>query len=412
MKNIMVVLGLLFLFCSAEAAETAYTKRADNYVREGPGSYFTLIAVVPENSAVTIQESKANWLKVHLSDKKSGWMSANSLTETKPASARIVAVEKLWSSPKASRAGVSAAIRGFAEKRDKTPPGSVENVLKNSVKTFGEAEFVAFRQPLLPPRAALENVMTFEDLDLPTPVYDAGISEQQIGLGVAARLSTKGFVTAPALVQYVNMIAAALAEQSPAYDWDFSVYVLDDSTVNGFALPGGYIFITKGALQMCADESEAAAIIAHEMAHVTRKHGVQEISKRKVHIKADDAFAELEEDTGEKSADEAEMDELVHKTYEQIVAPRLFSYELEADRVAAVLLARTGYDPYGLVRIAEKVARIPREKPDMFDPGYMAPDNLSKRAKATGAFVDEHFAATKNGSRLRERFIEATSRIR
>jgi hypothetical protein len=39
--------------------------------------------------------------------------------------------------PKASRAGVSAAIRGFAEKRDKTPPGSVENVLKNSVKTFG-----------------------------------------------------------------------------------------------------------------------------------------------------------------------------------------------------------------------------------------------------------------------------------
>jgi uncharacterized protein YraI len=412
MKNIMVVLGLLVLFCGAEAAETAYTKRADNYVREGPGSYFTLIAVVPENSAVTIQESKANWLKVHLTDKKSGWMSANCLTETKPASARIVAVEKLWSSPRASRAGVSAAIRGFAEKRDKTPPGSVENVLKNSVKTFGEAEFAAFRQPLLPPRAALEDVLTFEDLDLPEPVYDAGISEQQIGLGVAARLSTKGFVTAASLVQYVNMIAAALAEQSPAYDWDFTVYILDDPTVNGFALPGGYIFITKGALQMCADESEAAAIIAHEMVHIMRKHGVQEISKRKVHIKADDAFAELEEETGEKSADEAEMDDLVHKTYELLVAPRLFSYELEADRVAAVLLARTGYDPHGLVRIADKVARIPREKPDIFDPGYMAPDRLSERAKATGAFVGEHFSATRDGSRLRERLLDATSRIR
>ena len=111
------------------------------------------------------------------------------------------------------------------------------------------------------------------------------------------------------------------------------MFILDDPTVNGFALPGGYIFITRGALAMCADESEAAAIIAHEMAHVIRKHGVQELSKRKVHIKADDAFAELEEETGEKSADEAELDDLVHKTYENIVAPRLFAYELEADRL-------------------------------------------------------------------------------
>lgn len=151
MKQIMVSVALLLAFCAGQAAETAYTKRADNYVREGPGSYFTLIAVVPENSRVTIQESKATWLKVKLTDLKSGWMSSNCLTESKPAGARIVAVENVWSSPKASRAGVSAAIRGFAEKRDKTPPGSVENVLKQSVKTFGEAEFAAFRQPLLPP---------------------------------------------------------------------------------------------------------------------------------------------------------------------------------------------------------------------------------------------------------------------
>jgi predicted Zn-dependent protease len=307
---------------------------------------------------------------------------------------------------------VSAAIRGFAEKRDKTPPGSVENVLKQSVKTFGEAEFAAFRQPLLPPREQLAAVLDFDDLDLPELEYDAGISEQQIGLGVAARLGAKGFVTSTKLVQYVNMIAATLAEQSPAYDWDFTVYILDEPTVNGFALPGGYIFITKGALQMCADESELAAMIAHEMVHVTRRHGVQELSKRKVHIKADDAFAELEEDTGEKSADEAEMDDLVHKTYEQIVAPRLFAYELEADRVASVLLARTGYDPWGLVRIDQKVARVPREKPGLFDPGYMSPDHLSERSKETTAFVQEHFAGKEGGARVRDRFLQATAAIR
>ncbi len=412
MKTLVLCLALPLFFCSGEASETAYTKRADNYVREGPGSYFTLIAVVPENSIVTIQEQKTSWLKVRLSDKKSGWMSANCLTESKPVASRLVALENVWSSPKASRAGVSAAIRGFAEKRDKTPPGSVETVLKNSVKAFNEAEFVGFRTPLLATRPALEGILSMDDLDLPPVEYDAGISEQQIGLGVAARLGARGFVKNRHMLQYTNMIAVALAEGSPAYDWDFSFFILDEPTVNGFALPGGYVFITKGALQMCTDESEIAAIVAHEMAHVFRRHGMQEITKRKVHIKADDAYAELEEDTGEKSADEAEMDDLVHKTYEHIVAPRLFAYELEADRIAAVLLARAGYDPYGLVRISQKVARVPREKPGFFDPGYMSPDHLTERAKAIEAFVQEHFADAKDGARMRERFVEATSGLR
>ena len=412
MKTYMVSLALMFAICAGEAAETAYTKRADNYVREGPGSYFTLIAVVPQHSVVTVQEHQASWLKVRLSDEKSGWMSANCLTEAKPAASRLVALENVWSSPRASRAGVTAAIRGFAEKRDKTPPGSVETVLKNSIKTFDAERFVGFRQPLLAPRPGLAEILSLEDLELPPVEFDAGISEQQIGLGVAARLGAKGFVANRNLIQYTNMIAVALGEESPVYDWDFSFFILNEPTVNGFALPGGYVFVTKGALEMCADESEFAAIIAHEMAHVFRRHGMQEITKRKVHIKADDAFMELEEETGEKSADEAEMDELVSQTYEQIVAPRLFAYELEADKIAAVMLARAGYDPHGLVRIAEKVARVPREKPGFFDPGYMSPDHLSERAKAIQQFVDAHFAEAKGGARMQERFAKATAGIR
>lgn len=412
MRTVLAVCLALASIAATMMPGPSYTKRGDNYIREGPGSYFGLIAVVPENTQVTVLETKGSWLKVKLSAAKNGWMAANSLTATKPAGARVLPVENVWSSPKASRAGVSAAIRGFAEKLGKTPPGSVETVLKNQAKTFTEADVAMIRQPLLATRTALEGVMGFDDLGLGEIVYDAGISEQQIGLGVAARLGTHGFVQNKALTAYVNMICAVLAENSPAYDWDFSVFVLDDPTVNGFALPGGYIFITKGALRMCADESEAAAIIAHEMAHVIRKHGVQEISKRKVHIKADDAFAELEEETGEKSADEAEMDDVVAKTYENISAPRLFAYELEADRYAAVLLAKAGYDVWGLARIDQKAARIPKEKPGLFDPGYMSPDHLVERAKATDSFLHEHFAEATNGARLGERFMSKTSALR
>jgi hypothetical protein len=412
MRRISLVSVLLLSISLAAIAEVVYTKRSNNYVREGPGAYNELIAVVPENTAITVLSHEGSWLKVKLSDKKTGWMSANSLTDTKPASTRTEKLETVWSSPKASRAGVSAAIRGFAEKRDKTPPGSVEKVLKNSAKTFRDGDLAAFRRDVESHKPGLADKVTMESLELGPIVYDAGIQEQEVGLGIAARLIEKGFITERTALSYVNMIAATIAANSPVYDWDFTVFILDEPTINGFAIPGGYIFITKGALQMCTDESEIAAIIAHEMAHVIRKHGLQEMSKRKVHIKADEAFNELEEETDGKTADEAELDDMVQQTYEKIVSPRLLEYELEADKVASVLLAETGYDPQGLVRIGNKVALLPKQKPDLFDPNYMAPDNVAKRAEATEAFVAERFKEVTKGATLRDRCVEKTRAVR
>ncbi len=412
MKRRTLCSALLMLMAITAFADPVYTKRSNNYIREGPGAYFELVAVVPENTAVTVVAHEASWLKVKLTDKKSGWMSSNCLTDTKPAEARVAKLETVWSSPKASRAGVSAAIRGFAEKRDKTPPGSVDKVLKNSAKGFSAGDLTAFRKDVEASKPGLAEKISMEDLNLGPIVYDAGIGEQQVGLGIAARLIEKGFIVDRTAVDYVNMISATLAANSPAYDWDFTVFILDEPEVNGFALPGGYVFVTRGAVQMCEDESELAAIIAHEMAHVIRKHGMQEMSKRKVHIKADEAFNELEEETGAKTQDEAELDDLVQQTYEKIVSPRLLEYELEADRVAAVLLAQAGYDPRGLVRIGNKVARLPKEKPGIFDPNYMAPDVVAKRAKATEEFVNERFRDASPGATLRERCMKRTAAVR
>jgi uncharacterized protein YgiM (DUF1202 family) len=412
MKTTLFWFGILIPVCLATAAETVYTKRSNNYVREGPGAYFQLVAVVPENTSVIVQERKGSWMNVRLSDKKKGWMSENSLVESLSAGARATPLEKVWSSPKASRAGVSAAIRGFAEKRDQTPPGSVETVLKNSVKTFTAAGLGAFRKPVEQDNRKLAGRLSMDNLNLGRVVYDAGIAEQQVGLGIAARLGAKGFVANTGLVEYANLICATLTANSPVYDWDFTVFVINDSTMNGFALPGGYVFLTLGAVQMCSDEAELASIIAHEMAHIIRRHGLQEMTKRTVNVKSDNAFNELEEEVGPKTEDEAELDDLMRQTYESIVSPRLYAYELEADRVAAVLLAKTGYDPFGLVRTSQKAAWIPKERPGIFDANYMAPDNLGKRAKETEKFVNKYFRDNTNGARMRERFVSETAGIR
>jgi len=410
MRRNFVVFVLVLCIAGMAISETVYTKRKSNYVREGPGSYYDLIAVVPENTALEVLGKSPGWIKVK-APKKDGWLAENCISAAKMKGASTVPIENIWASPKASRAGISAAIKGFAEKHGKTDPGNVDLILKNSTGKFTDAEFSAFKAELHKSAPGRESPVSLKDLNLGTVEYNAGIPEQEVGLGIAARLAGKGLLNNAGLVQYANLICATIAEKSTAYDWDFTVLIVDDKAMNGFAVPGGYIFLTLGALRLCSDESELAGMIAHEMAHVIRGHGLQEMSKRIANIKSDAAFAELDEEVGEKSPEEADLEELMQQTYEKIVSPRLLSYELEADRIAAVLCATAGYDPSGLARISGKMARIPREKPDIYDPGYMAADDLGERAKTIDAFVKEEFAGFQ-AARMPERYAQRTASLR
>jgi hypothetical protein len=118
---------------------------------------------------------------------------------------------------------------------------------------------------------------------------------------------------------------------------------------------------------------------------------------------ADEAFAELEEETGPKTPDEEELDDLIDQTYESIVARRLLSYEEAADQMSSVLCANTGYDPFGLERISGKVARAPKEEKSVFDPGYLSPDDAVKRYDAIREFLVRQFDPASPGAKLKDR---------
>ncbi|MEO1365846.1 MAG: M48 family metalloprotease [Acidobacteriota bacterium] len=81
------------------------------------------------------------------------------------------------------------------------------------------------------------------------------------------------------LAAYVDRLGQDLAAVSerPNLPWTFRV--LDDPVVNAFALPGGYIYVTRGILSHFGSESELAAVLGHEIAHVTARHGVSRMSK-------------------------------------------------------------------------------------------------------------------------------------
>jgi predicted Zn-dependent protease len=105
---------------------------------------------------------------------------------------------------------------------------------------------------------------------------------QEIAMGKEAAQQTIqsiGLVDDPQIQQYVSSIGMkmAAASERPNLPWEF--HVVNDASVNAFALPGGFIFVTRGLLTYINDEAELATVVGHEIGHVTNRHSVQQISK-------------------------------------------------------------------------------------------------------------------------------------
>ncbi len=172
---------------------------------------------------------------------------------------------------------------------------------------------------------------------------DVQVTEQEeIELGAAVSQNVRvryGVVQDADVHRYVALVGAVVAQISgrPNLPWRF--IVLDTDGVNAFAAPGGYIHITRGALGLITNESELAAVLAHEMIHVTAKHTIKAIQKGKlVQIGADETLA----------GNKAIFQKLVDKSTEVVLAGFGRAEELEADSESLRLSSRVGYAPAGL----------------------------------------------------------------
>jgi len=91
-----------------------------------------------------------------------------------------------------------------------------------------------------------------------------------------------GLVDDSALQAWVGEIGGRLAAQSERPDLPWSFKVVDDPVVNAFALPGGFIYVTRGILGHLSSDAELAAVLGHEIGHVTAQHGVNQMSKQQL----------------------------------------------------------------------------------------------------------------------------------
>ena len=150
----------------------------------------------------------------------------------------------------------------------------------------------------------------------------------------------------PALQRYVNDIGQRLAKASHRAGLQYQFLVVDSPQVNAFALPGGYIYITRGILAYLNSEAELAAVLGHEIGHVTARHSVQQLSAAtaaNVGATVLQIFVPQIRNSG--------GDALINTLGGALLSGYGREHELEADRLGAEYLARTGYDPQAMIKV-------------------------------------------------------------
>jgi predicted Zn-dependent protease len=167
-------------------------------------------------------------------------------------------------------------------------------------------------------------------------------------------LKEYGVYPDPKLQAYVNEIGQKLAKQSHRANIPWTFTVLDSPEINAFALPGGYVYITRGILAYMESEADMAGVIGHEIGHVTARHGAQRATRQQNAglgvLAATVLGAVLESKAGVSGGTEmfGQMAQGVAAGY---VAKYSREQELQADTLGAEYLARSQYDPRNMIDV-------------------------------------------------------------
>ena len=190
----------------------------------------------------------------------------------------------------------------------------------------------------------LGSKVTFDALRAKDPQSKIGATEHpKILASYGGAYQNEKLETLLALI--VGRLVAESNDPGRAYD----ITVLNSPTVNAFALPGGYLYVTRGLLALANDASEVAAVLAHEMAHVSSSHGIKRSQQVKV------------VDIAERVANEVVSNPLVGKVVKASTEQRLVKFsqrqELQADAVGIKILGKAGFDPFASSRFLASMAR-------------------------------------------------------
>jgi predicted Zn-dependent protease len=221
--------------------------------------------------------------------------------------------------------------------------------------------------------------------------------EARIGKQIAGDLlGAVPLVRDDKLQRYVNLVGNWVALQSGRKDVTWRFGVLDTEDINAFAAPGGYIFVTKGLYRRLDNEAELAGVLAHEIAHVTKKHHLKV-------LKQSSLIGALGQAASSKAqGSDPAVQNLIGNGAEIMARGLDKSAEFEADRVGIVFAARAGYTPWALPDVLQDMAGLPAKdsRTSLLYKTHPHPaDRLAALGEAVGGRLD-----SVHGKELANRF--------
>ena len=166
-------------------------------------------------------------------------------------------------------------------------------------------------------------------------------------------LQEYGVYNNPAVQAYVNALGQRLAAQSHRKQLQWHFTVLDTPTINAFALPGGYVYVTRGIMAYMDSEADLAGVVGHEIGHVTARHGAQRATSQQnagLGVLAASVLGAVLESKGIAGAGK-----MAGEVSQTVAAGYIASYgrdqELQADALGAEYLARNTFDPRNMIDV-------------------------------------------------------------
>ncbi len=355
------LLILLILTSVLYATESARVARERAIVRNGPGSFYKILAELENGSSFQIIKKKNGWLNIRKQELE-GYVSKK-VTDKRDVPEDIFSkMGKQKTDLKVSQHGMSAGVKGFAQKFTKKFDGSPEFLGLYLQQQLNVKEYKRFKRETY---LSSDNRKNLKKFLLPKPkVRDYfTFPEEGMGIGIASHISSLGIYKNEELRQYVNQVGNIVVEATNVYDINYKFFILDIDEPNAYSCPGGIVFITLGMLKMIETEAELACVLAHEIAHVARHHGMLEMEKRKHHIMAERSYDDMENEItsmGFKQDDEMlqveqELEKISFEIFETIIHGRLEAYERNADELAILYTLRAGYDVRQLLSLLHRL---------------------------------------------------------
>jgi predicted Zn-dependent protease len=224
------------------------------------------------------------------------------------------------------------------------------------------------------------------DLGSPADAILSKSDEAKIGRAIMSQIRASGMlVEDPQIVEYVSEIGHRIAAHANSGAHKFTFFVVDDPSMNAFALPGGFIGVHTGLIEATRSEDELAGVLAHEIAHVTQRH-----IARAVHANSRQSLLSTAIMLGALIAGaygaggEVVQGAIAVAQGSQAQGQINFtrSNEYEADRIGMSSLAEAGFDPQGMASFFEVISR------DTTPHEYRAPEFLRSHPVSTARIAE------------------------